>query len=417
VAELNWNKEQREAIDRIRGWVDKSEEGLELSLTGAAGTGKSSLMKAIVPFLGEEQVAWTAMTGRAALRLSSLIELPATTLHSRLYDRPNEDKKGRLWFNRVKPADFKYLIIDEASMLPPKIYDDLRGWVMQGVRILYVGDGYQLPPVMSYAEIKERGEDFSIFREVPGPALKQVMRSDDDIIVAATQLRHEGQVPKKSFGGYRIKRSKTPGTDAIEEFLMDNDDHFVITWRNRLRMKANHLVRKRLGFSGLLPNDGEPIMVCKNGASDGKPPAIVLNGEIHWGAGWDRAPKLGPEVETHWLYTDHGVRILVNTQGKDEPMDGMMPIVDDWKEYMRQRKIARLPEIVPITYGYVGTAHKVQGEEFRKVTIFLSREDLANDKFRKDTYLPDGTTMPFANRWAYTSLTRAKKEVTLILGS
>jgi len=417
MADFTWNKGQREAIDRIRGWADKTAEGMELSLTGPAGSGKTSLLKAIVPFLSGQKVAWTAMTGRAAVRLRDLTSEPVSTLHSVLYDRPREDRKGKLWFNRVKPPDFKFLVVDEASMMGPKIYNDLREFIMQGVRILFVGDGYQLPPVLDYKEIKDHGEDFSVFREVPGCALTQVMRSDDGIIRVATQLRCENQVPKKCMEGYSIRRSKTPGTEAVEEFLMDNDDHFVITWRNRLRMQANRLVRKRLGMDGLLPKPGEPVMMCRNGQSDGSPPEFVLNGEIHWGSGWDRGPSLGPEVQTQWFYTDHGIRVLVNTQGKDEPMDGFMPHVEDWKKYMSERRISRTPEIVPITYGYIGTAHKAQGDQYRKVTIFLSREDLANDKFRKDTYLPDGSTMSFATRWLYTSLTRAQKEVTLILGS
>jgi ATP-dependent exoDNAse (exonuclease V) alpha subunit len=112
-----------------------------------------------------------------------------------------------------------------------------------------------------------------------------------------------------------------------------------------------------------------------------------------------------------------GLNIFVNTQGRGEPMDGGLPNIKDWKEYMAHFKISRLPDPIPVTYGYVSTAHKAQGSEYRRVTIFLAAEDLVNDHFRKDTVLPNGKIMSFATRWLYTSLTRSKQKVSLILGS
>lgn len=416
--DLEWNTEQRQAIDRIRGWADKSHEGLQLSLTGAAGTGKTSILKAILPFLKGDDVCWAAMTGKAALRMRELVGVDARTLHSALYQRPNKGKNNKLYFNSVKAPDCKFLIIDESSMMPPKIYNDLQSWQMNGVRILYVGDGYQLPPILDYKEIKQYGEDFSIFKEVEGPSLRQVMRSGDDIIKVVTQLREENQLPKKNIGeAYRIRRSKTPGRDACADFLNDNDEHVLITWRNRMRMQANRLIRKRLGFTGLLPCKGEPVMICKNGDDMFDGDTKVLNGEIHWADYFTDGPKLGPEVETMKFVTDLGVNLLTSTQGRTEPMDGALPNVKDWKEFMRHFKIARVPDPIPVTYGYVSTAHKAQGSEYSKVTVFLAGDDLQNPHFKKDTILPNGETMSFATRWMYTAATRSKHRLSLILGS
>jgi hypothetical protein len=202
--------------------------------------------------------------------------------------------------------------------------------------------------------------------------------------------------------------------DAIEAWLKDNDDHVLITWRNKLRMAANRLVRKRLGFTGVIPNKSEPVMLCKNGETDS---GIVLNGEIHFADTFTEGVHFGKEVQNMNFYTDMGYNIFANCQGREEPMDGSMPNVKDWKEYMMHFKGSRMPDPIPVTYGYVSTAHKAQGAEYRKVSIFLAAEDLANEHFRKDTTLPDGSKMPFATRWLYTSLTRAKTQVSLILGS
>lgn len=409
--DFEWTPEQKIAIDQLSGWATAKEQGLQLSLSGAAGTGKTTVLSAIKKHLEGKEVAWTAMTGKAALRMHEVVGVKATTLHSRLYQPPNKGSKGQLYFNRVKKPDARWVVIDESSMMPPKIYLDLQEWVMQGVRILYVGDGYQLPPVMSYKEIKEHGKDFSIFAKVDGPFLTRVMRSGDDIIKVATQLREENQIPKQNIGNYTIRRSGSPGMDAVGSFLNDNDDHILITWRNQMRMAANKLVRKRLGMEGILPNKGEPILMCKNGQG-------VLNGEIHFVDSITPGPSLGDEVTTNWVRTDEGNSILANTQGKDEVVDGSFPDIKSWKDYMMTvRRSEGQEEPIPITYGYVSTAHKAQGSEYGRVTVFLAAHDLANNHFRAMTTLPNGDKMSFATRWLYTSLTRAKNRVDLILGS
>lgn len=409
--DFQWTPEQKRAIDRIRHWAQGTKYGLTLSLSGAAGTGKTTILAAVKPFLEGKNVAWAAMTGKAALRMHELVGVDATTLHKVLYERPNQGSKGQIYFNKIRNPECRYLVIDEASMMPPKIYQDLQSWIMQGIKILFVGDGYQLPPVMSYKEIKEYGKDFSIFREVEGPFLTQVMRSGDDIIKVATQLREENQVPKHNIGAYSIRRSDRPGMEAVNDFLEDNDDHILITWRNQMRMQANKLVRKRLGLTGRLPNKGEPVLICKNGSD-------VLNGEILWAEMFSAGPTFGT-ITTNWFRTDSGTQLLVSTQGKSEEMDGFFPDLDKpaWKEYMSQFKISRQPDPIPVTYGYVSTAHKAQGSEYRRVTVFLAAHDLTNDHFRAPTTLPNGQEMPFATRWLYTSLTRAKHRVSLILGT
>ena len=414
-SEINWNHQQRQAIERINGWANNTEPGMQISLSGAAGTGKTTVLSAIIPFLNGKSVAWAAMTGKAALRMKEAAGVEAKTLHSVLYQRPNQGRNNKLYFNQLKVPDCKYLVVDEASMIGPKIYNDLQVWLAQGVRILFVGDGYQLPPVLDPKEIKENGsEEFSIFCKVSGPELTQVMRSGDDIIKAATQLREEGHLPKVNIGtAYQIRRSATPGMDAVESWMNDNDDHMMITWRNDMRMAANRLVRKRLGYTGILPNKGEPVMLCKNGETDS---GVVLNGEIHYAEEFRDGAHFGAEVKCNNFYTDFGLNIFSNTQGRKEPMDGGMPKVEDWPEYMKHFKISRLPDPIPLTYGYVGTAHKCQGSEFRRVTVFLAKEDLTHKHFLKDTILPNGKTASFASRFIYTSLTRAKHRVSLIFG-
>lgn len=408
MADFRWNKAQREAIDRITSWI-KTGYPQAISLSGPAGTGKSSLLREIKDKFGGSKVAWAAMTGKAALRVHQLVGVDASTLHGTIYGLPSKSKRGVLYFNNLKNPDCEFLVVDEASMMPPKIYEDLKIWMNKGVKILFVGDGYQLPPVMSYKEEKEWGSDFSIFKQVDGPELTEVMRSGDDIIDIATQLRHDHILPKKNNESYSIRRSISPEKDAIKDFLSDRDDHMLITWRNRLRMSTNWGIRKELGYKDPYPEPGEPVIICKNGKS-------VLNGEIHYSDNISRGPRVANQINCQWMATRLGEKLLVSTDGKSEFMDGFMPEVHDWKEFGRDINRQGIPDPIPITYGYVGTAHKCQGSDFRRVTVFLSEIDAINDHFKKDTELPNGKKMPFYARWLYTAITRAKSQVSVIVG-
>ena len=404
--DLAWTPEQEQAIELISAWANRQGDPV-ISLTGAAGVGKTSILAATRDLFPEEPT-WTAMTGKAALRLRQVVRLNTSTLHKALYEKPDQKRNGGVEFTRIAKPPSEFVVIDEAGMLTPKMYHDLQNWVNDGVRILCVGDSYQLPPVMSGNEIKEYGDNFSVFREVDGAKLTKVMRSDDEIIKVVTMLREEGRIPRENTGMYRYVRSDSPAESAVTDYLSDTEDHMLITWRNQLRMSANREIRRRLGHEGALPTKGEPVMMCKNGQE-------VLNGEIHTVDSIRFGPDIG-ELETNRLMTVDGKPVLVSTDGGQELMDGGSPNIKDWKRYARERKSQQLPDPVPVTYGYVGTCHKCQGSEYRRVTVFLTSSDLRSENFRAETILPDGTPMPFATRWAYTALSRAKKQLTVILG-
>lgn len=143
------------------------EQGKSIFLTGPGGTGKSFLLKTIyeiIPQRLEKHVAVTAMTGCAAL----LIGRFAKTLHSWAgigLGRENaatlaatirrSGKALRRWLGT------DILIIDEVSMLTPELLEKLDAVAkllrrntkpMGGLQIIFVGDFYQLPPVIKEKE-------------------------------------------------------------------------------------------------------------------------------------------------------------------------------------------------------------------------------------------------------------------------
>ena len=403
---MELNKEQKTAIEKIKEWAAGKGPAL-VSLTGAAGTGKTTILHEVKKFVAG--AAWTAMTGRAALRLSEAAGVKASTLHAVLYKRPETLKNGEIEFKTLNVPSFKFLIIDESSMVTPKIFNDLKQWMQfYKTRILFVGDSFQLPPILSEEDRRNNMDEFTIFSHVKGPELIRVMRSGDDIIDVATIIREEKRFPTQANKAYSVVQKPDPIEHAINEYLADPNDHMVITWRNKMRMDANHRIRTKLGHTSYLPDQEEPIIFCRNGQG-------VLNGQMAV------VKKIvpGPIIEgviTYRVLLEDKRFILCSVTGVEEFMDGQMPFIKNWKAYLKAKRKYNLEDPIPITYGYVSTAHKAQGNEFRRVSVMLEGTDINNVNFRAQTTLPDGRKIPFGIRWYYTAITRAKEKAMLIVG-
>lgn len=409
--EIEYTEEQEAALEEIDEWWELGNNFF--ALTGPAGTGKSTLMREIAR--RHFSMTLTAMTGKAALRLGQLAG-NASTLHSKMYYPPNPGEAMR--FVRLREPPSAGIVVDETSMMGPAVFKDLCGW---GPRALLVGDPFQLPAVITGKELQEYGEDWSVFSKVRSAKLITVMRNAGGILRAATRVRESGEICRESIpddeGGYFFVRTNEALQRAVEDYCADMEDHFLITWKNATRMAANRMVRKLLGREGPLPDDGEPVLIKKNGEG-------FLNGEIVICRGFETGPQIG-SLRTLWMSIDQGIfppkKLLVSADGGSpskggEFFDGGMPWIEDWKKYHIDLRKGFLPEPAPISWGYCVTCHAAQGSEARRVTVFLERSDERNQNFRKLTTLPDGTQAPFAARWAYTALTRGKKSATMIVG-
>lgn len=407
---FEWTEEQLAALAKIDEWF----EGYEsfFSLTGPAGTGKSTLMCEVIRRY--PNLALMAMTGKAALRLSQITGRTAATLHSKMYfpPEPGED----LRFISLRPPEASHGCVDESSMMSPSVFDDLSRW---GVRVLLVGDSYQLPPVITNVKEKEQyGEDYSVFSQVGGASLSTVMRSVGGVLRAATRIRTSGELYLQSDldadGGYEFVRCASPMEKAVDDYLNDRKDHLLITWMNATRMASNRLIRERTGHEGELPDEDEPVLLRRNGQG-------YLNGEIVTCTGFEAGPVIG-SLQTLWMtVSESPIRILVTVNGGSsskggEFFDGQQPWIEDWKKYHVDLKSGLYPEPIPATWAYCVTAHAAQGSEARRVTVFLNNGQERFSHFRKLTTLPSGERVSFAARWGYTAISRGKKRATLVLG-
>lgn len=142
-----YNSEQ---LDAIRNSVLKN----FLVITGGPGTGKTTIIKAVVDLYQSihklryeklnEEVVLLAPTGRASKRISESTHLPAYTIHRFLKWNKDSDRFAVNEYNKSKA---KLIIVDEASMIDVSLFNHLLKGISVDTSIILVGDYNQLPSV------------------------------------------------------------------------------------------------------------------------------------------------------------------------------------------------------------------------------------------------------------------------------
>lgn len=136
---LRFSARQREAV---RECFERS----VLVITGGPGTGKTTIVRAIVAVSAslEQRVLLAAPTGRAAKRLAGATGKEAKTIHRTLEFNP---KNGTFRRNERRPLAADILIVDESSMIDLPLMNALLQAIPREMRVILVGDKDQLPSV------------------------------------------------------------------------------------------------------------------------------------------------------------------------------------------------------------------------------------------------------------------------------
>lgn len=172
--------------------VRRALTGSGLIITGGPGTGKTTILRAIVEIYESEGAAVLlgAPTGRAAKRMAEATGRPASTIHRML---EFNWKAGGFQRNERRPLESDVVILDEVSMIDVPVMFHLMAAMPAGAGLILVGDTHQLPsvgPGNILGDLIRSGV-------VPVAGLSEVFRQagESDIVVNAHRIIH-GRMPR-----------------------------------------------------------------------------------------------------------------------------------------------------------------------------------------------------------------------------
>ena len=264
-------------------------------LRGSAGTGKTSLVAAIVQALLSlrQRVVLLAPTGRAAKVLALNSQHLATTIHRKIYRQKSLSDDFSLDINLHTDTVF---FVDEASMIStmPQIptegmpmfngnggglIDDLVTYVYSGrnCRMVLIGDSAQLPPVGEDEAPALRSNVLGCYGlDVLECDLNEVVRQEEasGILWNATRIRrlitHDSatELPRIRFNGFAdiVSLSGSDLIDALAEsyYKVGQDETVVITRSNKRANIYNNGIRARVLDQEDELCSGDRIMIVKN---------------------------------------------------------------------------------------------------------------------------------------------------------
>lgn len=436
--QLQLSEDQRAALDTLLERIGSGQQ--ETILVGAAGTGKTTVMRALLAELGRFPVC-VCPTWKAALRFSEVTGYGATSIHRLVYGPPlreeeleamasGEDEgvreRGRpqLVFKLAPGEEFgkvargTLLIVDEASMVGSKVYADLMRVVRANdAQVLFIGDKEQLQPVND-----TWGVDF----ESANASLTRVHRqaAGSSVLAFATAVR-EG---KRLLGweGYdaSCRWERTLSTSQIEDFFRAAQElgGVALSYSNNTRQRLNRTARRALGLTGVALRPGEPLlsfankgplvngeMVTVQSVLPEAPPMLRDTGVNVWSAklacGGERvAAYVAPES---LCATGRGGRQKA-LKAALEPAQERLKTPWLWGDgdLDQYRLKVEMSRVVEVEHGYACTVHKAQGSQWPQVLVVI------DESFRR---AGEREGAGFARRWLYTAATRAEEK--LILGS
>ena len=162
-------------------------------ITGGPGTGKTTIIKAIIHCLPMSNALLLAPTGRAAKRLSEATGLEAKTIHRALdLDFTNGEREDAFSYDMQHKLNNDLIIVDEVSMVDSAIMYYLLKVVKRNAKVVLVGDKDQLPSVGCGNVLS----DIIASKIVPIAYLTQIYRqSEDSLIITNAHAINNGEMP------------------------------------------------------------------------------------------------------------------------------------------------------------------------------------------------------------------------------
>lgn len=421
-------------------------------LRGYAGTGKTSLVAALVRTLDklQQKSVLLAPTGRAAKVFSAYAQHPAFTIHKKIYRQRSFSNEMNNFSVNDNLTTHTLYVVDEASMISNeglsgsmfgtgRLLDDLVQFVYsgQGCRLLLMGDTAQLPPVgeeQSPALFADVLKGYGL--EVLEADLTQVVRQEQQsgILWNATRLRQliaeEScySLPKIRITGFADIKV-LPGNELIDElsscYDCDGPDETIVICRSNKRANIyNSGIRAQVLWREDELNTGDLLMVAKNNyfwTGKEKEMDFIANGETAvvrrmrctremYGFCFADVTLSFPDRDDFELE----VNLLLDTLHTDAPAlpkadnDRLFyAVLEDYsdvsskRERMKKMKADPYYNALQVKYAYAVTCHKAQGGQWKNV-------------FLDQGYMTDDLLTPDYFRWLYTAFTRATGTLYLV---
>ena len=396
--------EEKEKIEldplQHKAVIESIKHGL-LILTGGPGTGKTTTINTMIQFFESEglSILLAAPTGRAAKRMTEATGYEAQTIHRLLEvnGNPEEESTGGFLRNRENPLEADVIIIDEMSMVDLNLMHALLSAVVQGTRLILVGDVDQLPSVGPGSVLKDiiSSERFHVV------TLTKIFRQagESDIIMNAHKINagEPVELNKKSRDFFFVKCDEADtiigGIIALiqrklPQYVQAHPKEIQVMTPTRKGLlgveRMNVILQKYLNpadekktereINGRLFREGDKVMQIKN------------NYQLEW------------EICTRFgLTVDKGMGVFNGDMGVISEINEYKETVE--VEYDEGRKVKYGFDMVDeLELAYAITVHKSQGSEYPAVILPL---------------LP-GPKLLYNRNLLYTAVTRAKKCLTII---
>ena len=450
------NAEKEGLFKALGSFIVSREPRKAFILRGYAGTGKTSVVSALVRALAalKQPCILLAPTGRAAKVLSRYSGAQAYTIHKKIY------RQNQLGVEAFSLSDNLHkhtlFIVDEASMLSAArdnstfgsgcLLDDLVKYVYNGQEcsLLLLGDDAQLPPVGSLnsaaldAEFMARSYQLAITHYQLSEVARQAL--DSGILSEATRIRESIGDLSLVIGGLSIRPNgidiiQVPGDEVIETLEQSwrevgAEETLIIARSNKMTNLYNQGVRARILWKEDDLSNGDRLMVSKNNyfwtqAYDDL--EFLANGDMleitrltnrHEMYGFNFAKATLRSVDYNW---EIEALVWLDTLTTDNPeanyalqKELFARIAEDYPEIKNKKElIKRIFEspyynALQVRFAYCVTCHKAQGGQWKHV--YIDTSGIGEDEAR----MSDASERREYLRWLYTAVTRSTEKIFIL---
>ena len=357
---IDLTEEQTNLVKKLTEWYKHSSRQW-FSYSGAAGTGKTTVIRAFIEELGLQRYIACAFVGKAVTVLSRQ-GLPASTIHSLIYHVswiPVMDEKGLPVLNKdgnpkmkvvfslknELPGDLQLIIVDEATMVNDDLAEDILSF---GIKTVFIGDNNQLPPVFGVSSVMLN----------PDFWLTKIMRQAENnpIIYLSQRVLKDLPLQYGIYGKSRVVPSVT-----LDETYTRYDA--IIAGKNKVRDDINEYIRYNIkGVTSRLPVIGDKLICRQNDWDRSIEGNIYLTTgmtgivtDIHRSLGGNKYMSIDflPEISDEEFFN-----LLLDTQY-------IRMNYEDRRNYGFSR-------YEKFEYGYCVTCHACQGSQFDNV-LFINQ--------------------------------------------